>query len=199
MAKAKKAKQSTQLPLDDMLRWRPVAEIAKRLLPHIGNKSLIAQDLTEALASEKIHCMCRRPAGRELLPASFWTEYYLECLPNGGIGAARCPPPNQYGPLSIFNGVFYLWQPDCVEVWPALTPQEIDASEAEASESPSPRRKPGRKPKEDWKLFVAAKLWEMRKAGQRVPPAADFAQLCENELRYQPDISEIQKWLRQLG
>ena len=57
-AKIKKAKPSTQLPLDDM-RWRPVAEIVEKLLPHIGNKVLIAHDLTKALASEKIRCMRR--------------------------------------------------------------------------------------------------------------------------------------------
>jgi hypothetical protein len=81
-------------------------------------------------------------------------------------------------------------------VWPALALQTVAAHDVNTSEPL--RRKPGRKPKKDWKLFVAAKLWEMRKAGQRVPPAADFAQLCENELGYQADISHLQKWLRLL-
>jgi hypothetical protein len=53
-----KAKQSTQLPLDDM-RWRPDVELVEKLLPHIGDKILIAHDLTEAVASKKIHCMRR--------------------------------------------------------------------------------------------------------------------------------------------
>src|SRR5262249_12570113 len=126
MAKAKKAKQSTQLPLDDMLRWRPIAEIAERLFPIIGNKSLIAQDLTEMLATEKIPCRRRhtneahevghhQPAGRELLPASFWTEHYLACPPIGDINVVPRVPPNDHGPfvICIASGVFYLWQPDC--------------------------------------------------------------------------------------
>jgi hypothetical protein len=298
-AKIKKAKQSTPLPVDDM-RWRRVTEIGEQLLPHIGDKILIAHDLTEAVANEKIRCMrrikmgpadhaARRdielqqqflgaallnrssevtfsaeqfsypphrqlfetiarvrashgvitpqliiasmggdagimifdlgitvgqyvewlaaeailppnvPGHRELVPASLWGEYCFT-YSNGDIRVG-VRPPNRYGPWSstwATRSAFYLWQPDCVKVWPVLAPQAVAALEAEASEPPSPRRKPGRKPEKDWKLFVAAKLWEIRKVGQRVPPAADFAQLCENELGYQPDISHLQKWLRQL-
>jgi hypothetical protein len=62
MAKVKNPKirkdRRPQLPLDDM-RWRPVAELVEKLLPHIGGKVLIAQDLTEALTNEKIRCMRR--------------------------------------------------------------------------------------------------------------------------------------------
>ena len=61
-AKIKKAKRSTQLPLDDV-RWIPVAKIIEWLLPHIDNKILIAHDLTEALASKKIRCMRRIVTG----------------------------------------------------------------------------------------------------------------------------------------
>jgi hypothetical protein len=57
-AKIKKAKQSTQLSLNDR-RWRPDAEIIERLFRQIGNKTLTAHDLTEKLASEKIRCICR--------------------------------------------------------------------------------------------------------------------------------------------
>jgi hypothetical protein len=126
--KAKKAKQSTQLPLDDM-RWRPVSEIVEKLLPHIGNKVLIARDLTEALASKKIRCMRRhtnehtlkveklsdaeldaivsgkaagemdQPAGHgQLLPASFWIDHYLAYSSNGDIRVAFRLPPNHHGP-----------------------------------------------------------------------------------------------------
>jgi hypothetical protein len=57
-SKVKNAKQSRELPLED-IRWRPVAEIGKRLFPHIGDRNLIAHDLTEAVANEKIRCMRR--------------------------------------------------------------------------------------------------------------------------------------------
>jgi hypothetical protein len=169
MAKAKKeinkAGQSTQLPLDDM-RWRPLAKIIERLFPIIGNKGLIAQDLTEALASGKIRCKRRHtneymlnadplsdaqlyamavgkvadevghhgPAGRELLPASFWVECCLACSPNGDIRVGLRPPSRPSFTWTA-NWVFYLWEPDCVEVWHALAPhvREADASEPSPS------------------------------------------------------------------
>ena len=180
-AKIKKAKPSTQLPLDDM-RWRPAAEIVEKLLPHIGNKVLIARDLTKALASKKIHCRRRSivmgqhplPGPRELVPASYWAEHCFACSPNGDVRAGV--RTNHPGPWSftsdttehkhsilerltdeqlkaikagaspvdagviepwITNWVFYLWQPDCVKVWPALEPREIDKRKAK----PRPARR----------------------------------------------------------
>jgi hypothetical protein len=197
-----KAKQSTQLPLDDMRRWRPVAEIVGRLSPIIGDKSLIAQDLTEALASEKIRCMRRRtnehemayrqPARPESMPPSFWTQYYLVCLPNGDIRVALRQPSNDHS--WIVNGVFYLWQPDCEEVWPEL--KEADASEAEASEPL--RRKPGPRPKEEWQLFVVYKFSGQKYSGKPPPTAGELAQLCQEELGYPPAETAINKLLRDL-
>jgi hypothetical protein len=233
--KTKKAKQSTQLPLDNM-RWRPVAEVIERLSPHIGNKTLTANDLTEALASKKIRCMRRhtnehtlninkfsdaelcaiasgkvagemghhQPAGhRQLLPASFWAEYRFACSPNGDIRVGFRLPPNHHGPSKpsftlTANWTFYLWEPDCVKVWPALAPQATAAREADASEPPSPRRKPGRKPRGNWKLEVATEVGLYYRQGKPIPAANELAQFCQDELGFQPDISEIQKWLRQL-
>ena len=176
-AKTKKAKQSTQLPLDDM-RWRPLAKIIERLFPIIGNKGLIAQDLTEALASGKIRCKRRHtneymlnadplsdaqlyamavgkvadevghhgPAGRELLPASFWAEHCLARSSKEDISVELRPPSNHRGPSGASftftaNWVFYLWEPDCVKAWPALAPQAVAAGEATESEPLG--RKPG--------------------------------------------------------
>ena len=238
--KIKKAKQSTQLPLDDM-RWRPDAQIIEQLLPHIGKKTLIAQDLTKTLASGKIRCMRRytnehtlklgslsdaelhaittgkaaaemgddQAAGHpQLLPASFWDEYYFACSPNGDIRVAFRLPPNADGPSEpsfIFtaNWAFYLWEPDCVKAWPALAPQavaagEADASDSDASDSPLLRRKPGRKPIGNWKVEVATEVGLHMREGKPIPSAKALAQFCLDQLDYEPDISEIQRWLRQL-
>jgi hypothetical protein len=238
MAKAKKAmikkaRQSLQLPLDDMRRWRPVAEIIEGLSPHIGNKKLIAEDLTAALASGEIHCMRRhaneralkidklsnaelgsivsrnivvedQPTGhRELVPASFWVDYCFARSPNGDICVGFRLPPNHDGfsELSFTwtaNWVFYLWRPDCVRKWPELTPQAAAKREGEASEPPSHRRKPGRKPRGNWKLEVATEVGLRYREGKPPPAANELAQFCEDKLGFQPDISEIQKWLRLL-
>jgi hypothetical protein len=123
--KANEAEQSTQLPLDDMRRWRPVAEITRQLLPHVDDNDLIAYELTEAVASEKIRCIRRRtnehalnldrltdpelaiasreeidnqPVGhRELLTPTFWAEHFFACSLNGEIRVARRLPPNADG------------------------------------------------------------------------------------------------------
>jgi hypothetical protein len=292
-----KAKQSTQLPLDDM-RWRPVVELVEKLFPYIGDKTPIANDLTEALASGKIRCMrrsirmghvdveklCdvelernilgeshlnkpsaaehfsellhrqlfepfarvrashgvvtpkliiaamggdagmilvngitlgqyverlaaeanlpRTPSHRELVPASFWAEHGLACSPNGDIGVGFRFPPNDHGPSEpsltlTANWAFYFWEPDCERVWPKLAPQQaqqVDESEAQASE----RRRPGRRPKKDWKLEVATEVGLYHRAGKPVPTAAKLAEWCKDELGYEPDLSHLQRWLRQL-
>jgi hypothetical protein len=222
------AKQSTELPLDDMQRWTPIAEIVGRLFPHIGNKSLIAQDLTEALASWKIRCMRRhtnehmlkadplsdaqlyamaigkvadevghhQPVGRELLSAAFWVEYCLVCSPNGDIRVGLRPPSRPTFTWTA-NWVFYLWEPDCVEVWPALTPQAVAAHEPEANKPLG--RKPGPRPTKEWKLFIAHKLYVLHEAGKPTPSAGELAELCREELGYEPDESAIRLWLRELG
>lgn len=230
-AKIKKAEQSTQLPLDDM-RWRPVAEIVEKLLPHIGNKVLVAQDLTKALASEKIRCMRRhsnehtlkieklsdeeinailsakaagemvRPTGhRELVPASFWNAYCYACSPHGDIRVGFRLPPTHDGPSGpsftwTANWIFYLWLPDCVKVWPALIAQETDASEAEASEPL--RSKPGPRAKGEWQWFVAMKVCTLKNSAKQLPTAGELAQLCQDELGYQPAETAINKLVREL-
>jgi hypothetical protein len=303
MAKAKKPqvkkpKQSRELPLDDM-RWRPVAEIAERLIPLIGDKDLIAQDLTEALANEKISCIRRIvtgpaddaaqpaielkqripgatlltrlsdgtltaepffgplhhrlfeaiarvrashgevvtpqliidsmgddaskilsdgntvgqyikalaaeailppnvPGHRELVPASLWVECCF-AYSNGDIGIAVRPFNNQV-PLFLSwarKSAFYLWQPHCMEVWPVLARHAVAAFEAEAGEPLG--RKPGPRPKKEWKLFIAHKLYILKEAGKPTPTAGELADCCRHELGYMPDESAINLWLRELG
>jgi hypothetical protein len=231
--KIKKAKQPTELPLDDM-RWRPLAEIGERLFPHVGNKTLIAHYLTEAvarakirskrhytgehtlniekltnaelnaIANEKVEVGHHQPAGHgELVPASFWVDYYLAYSSNGDIGVAFRLPSNHHGPSGpsftfTDDWAFYLWEPDCVKVWPALAPhvREADASEADGREPL--RRKPGPRAKEEWQLFVAIKWCTLKYSGKALPTAGELAQLCQDELGYQPAETAINKLLRDL-
>ena len=72
-SKVKKPKQSRGLPLDDM-RWIPVTQIAERLIPLIGDKTRVAQDLTKAVASKKVRCMRRIVKG----PADDATQPAIE-------------------------------------------------------------------------------------------------------------------------
>jgi hypothetical protein len=73
------------------------------------------------------------------------------------------------------------------------------AREQPTTPEPEPqRRKPGPKITKDWRLFAAHAAYEFRKEHGRVPTRSKLAQLCENELGYQPDVSDIGKLLRYL-
>jgi DnaB-like helicase N terminal domain len=138
------------------------------------------------------------PGHRELVLASFWVEHCFT-YSNGDI-CVGVRPPNHHGPWSFTwtKSAFYLWQPDCLKTWPALASQAVAALEAEASEPSSPRRKPGRKPRGNWKVEVATEVGLHMRQGEPIPTAKALAQFCLDQLDYEPDISEIQKWLRQL-
>jgi hypothetical protein len=154
--------------------WRRLAKVYRQLLQQ--SEKYAAKDLMEALKNGKLRCVRRiekDPKYCEEVSAKFWRSlkfherFYFERL------------------LGTHDPEFYVEQP--WEVLPVPAPQVTKESEPEVL-----GRKPGRKPKVKWKMFVAAKAWETHKGRQ---PAAYFAQLCENEFKWQPDISEINKWL----
>jgi hypothetical protein len=120
---------------------------------------------------------------RELTPPAFWADYKLTyCSPSARRRGRLVIP--------LRGLVFYVWKQDVDKLW-----QQAD----QQPEMSPPRRKPGPQPKKNWKLTVAAELHRIVEIeGKQPPPAAHFAQLCENKLGYQPDIREVQKLLRQL-
>jgi hypothetical protein len=58
------------------------------------------------------------------------------------------------------------------------------------------RRKPGPKIKKGWKLFAAHAAYVFKEKHGRLPTGPELAQLCEDKLGYQPDVSDIAKLLR---
>jgi hypothetical protein len=141
------------------------------------------------------------PGHHELVPTSFWATHCLVCSPNGDIGVGFRFPPKPYGPSEpsstlTASWAFFLREPDCVKVWPALAPQAVVAREVDPNEPPSPRRKPGRKPRENWKVEVVTEVGLHMRQGKPIPSAKALADFCRDQLEYEPDISEIQKLLR---
>ncbi len=64
---------------------------------------------------------------------------------------------------------------------------------------PTPqRRKPGRKITQGWRLFAAHAAYEFKEEHGRVPSGPELAQICDYELGYQPDTSDIAKLFRYL-
>jgi hypothetical protein len=92
---------------------------------------------------------------------------------------------------------FYVRQEDCVKAWPGLAPQATEQNKADATES-LPRR-PGRKPKGNWKVEVATEVGLHMREGQSIPTAKSLAEFCRDQLDVDVDIREIQRWLRELG
>jgi hypothetical protein len=166
----------------------------------ILTNGITLRQYVERLAAEaNSSCMLGH---REPVPASFWAEHSFACSPNGDIGVGFRFPPNHYEPSepsSTLTAIwaFYLWEPDCERVWPALAPRAVAAREAEASEPL--RRKPGPRPTKEWKLFIAHKLYILHEAGKPTPTAGELQELCRDELGYEPDESAINLWLRELG
>jgi hypothetical protein len=78
-------------------------------------------------------------------------------------------------------------------------PTKPAAQPAHDDVQPTPqRRKPGRKITEGWRLFAAHAAYEFKKEHGRLPSGPELAQICEDELGYQPDTSDIAKLLRYL-
>jgi hypothetical protein len=179
--------------LDDP-RWLPIAAEHKLLAERHGDPHLAALELNQALTDNKVRCLGRFSASgkRELVPSPFWADYELSHWSDG----LKVTPRRRRGEkgrriiIPLRGVVLYVWKPDVDKLW--------RRAEQETEISPQ-RRKPGPQPRKNWKLYVAAELHRIVEIeGKQPPVAADFAQLCEDKLGYQPDIREVQRLLRQL-
>src|SRR5215831_3926604 len=175
---SKRRKKVEQLPLDSP-NWMPVAEALRLLYGLLGNPYLAAKDLFAAAAAKRSDK--RLPCMRRLIAS--------EVAPNQD---GKIVPPADATPAYFDreDAAFFVWRPKFEEIWPALA-----ASAARIDDKPQ-RRKPGPKIKQNWRLLVAAQVYEIRKREGRTPGAGELAQLCEDEIHYQPDESDIQKLLR---
>jgi hypothetical protein len=82
---------------------------------------------------------------------------------------------------------------------PAAQLAHDDVQPAHDDEQPTPqRRKPGRKITKGWRLFAAHAAYEFKEEHGRLPSGPELAQICEDQLGYQPDTSDIAKLLRYL-
>jgi hypothetical protein len=137
-----------RLPLDSP-NWTPLTEVHRFLCEQTGNRSFAAQDLTDAMANDRVQSMRRqvyRPLRRlhddepecELLLPSFWATKYLldssatelQLVERRGHRLPLPPPRNSVVPgpnfksipLSSSGYVFYAWKPDWKKIWVADSP-----------------------------------------------------------------------------
>ena len=170
-----------ELPLDSP-NWMPAAEAHRMLTGLLGDPDLAAKDLTAAVADKRsdkrLPCMRRAIAShiapdqdREIVPLSFWDEYEFgfdpvsEKLQIGAKGLAV---------EFRLRVAFFVWKPKFEEIWPELAASAAPhAASSARDDEPTPaptapiddkpqRRRPGPKIKQNWRLFVAVKVHEIR-------------------------------------
>jgi hypothetical protein len=212
---SKRRRKAERLPLDSP-NWMPAAEAHRMLTDSRGDPDLAAKDLTAAVAdkrsAKRLPCMQRAIArhiapdqDREIVPLSFWEEYEFGFDP---VSEELQIWPKGLAVEFPFKVVFFVWKPKFEKIWPALAASAAPhAASSARDDEPTPaptartddkpqRRRPGPKIKHNWRLFVAAQVYEIREREGRTPSARELAQLCENKIHYQPDESDIQKLLR---
>jgi hypothetical protein len=215
------ARKAKVLPLDDGC-WRPLVAEHRRLAELNDDCFLAALDLTKALADDKLPCMWRRRCDGEpwRVPAAFWSDYALSCGPEGdaevisrrhrgaaplpagfvviqsaGLIARRQAESARASPIEIPAGgvVFFIRGPDADKLWPPCA--ECEEAEPKIDE----RRKPGKKITGKWKLVAANELHRIVIIEKSLPPtAAELAEYCDGKLGYMPDLSDMQKLIREL-
>jgi hypothetical protein len=215
---SKRRKKVEQLLLHNA-NWMPVAEPHRLLTGLVGDGNLAAKDLTAAVAAKRcdkrLPCMQRAipshiapDQDREIVPLSFWDKYEFGFDPVNGLKVCRKNRFPAYPVEFPIPVAFFVWKPKFEKIWPALAASAAPHAASSAREDePTPattariddkpqRRRPGPKIKQNWRLFVAAQVYEIKKREGRTPSAGELAQLCEDEIYYQPDESDIQKFLR---
>ena len=195
---SKRRKNVEQLPLDSP-DWMPVAEALRLLQGFLGNPYLAAKDLFAAAADKRSDK--RLPCMRRLIAS--------EVAPDQD---RKIVPPADATPVyfSREDAALFVWRPKFEEIWPKLAASAAPhAASSARDDEPTPaptariddkpqRRRPRPKIKQNWRLFVAAQVYEIRNREGRTPSAGELAQLCEDKIHYQPDESDIQKLLRLL-
>lgn len=199
------ARRAKPPPAFSAAEWAPLNEAFARAKAALGSRRLAERDLLKHMRSGRLATAVRRIAHGgaetfERLKPPFWKGLWL-LAPHGlgSDGLPKEPETVQVGGLDVkiiarSTLWFFVARGDHLdELYPTAAAADRE------TDMPSPRRKPGPQPTKNWKLYVAAELHRIVEIeGKQPPPAAHFAQLCENKLGYQPDIREVQKLLRLL-
>jgi hypothetical protein len=179
-------------PLDDRLRWLPIAEALSRIEQHTGSGVFAVRELTDLVANDKIGTMHRLPTGepRRLQP-SFWrtpeSKLIFVFARNTGSTVNR-------------DGVFYVWAPDLDKLYPTASPAEQAAADAAPGERPVTARRRGPKPQHDWRRQVGREVARRAIAGDAPPTATAMLNFCRDEWGWdwQPDPSHMGKLISDL-
>jgi hypothetical protein len=191
-------------PVFSAAKWASLLEVLNRAAAALGSIDLAERDLPEDLLSGRLLTAMRRisPDGGvdtfERLDPSFWEGAQI----SGPLGEDD-PDVWVSGLDTKLTTSFYLYffvaRSNLDKLYPVDRAAE-PASDAQAEASGAPtRRKPGPRTKKSWKMRVAAELHRIVIIEGKLPPTAkDLAEFCVRKLNHHPEITEIQKLIKDL-
>jgi hypothetical protein len=191
------SKLKKTLPSVSPDKWVPLKGAFERITSSVGDRGHAAINLTEDLRSEQLGS-----ALVEISPEGQKTETLL----NGRYWeplTVRAPPFRVDGLDPNVNRRFFVWRRDLNKRYPMTAAHPSDdtpstPTTASKQGAAGTRRKPGPKLKHGWRLEVAVEVYRFREKEGRTPSASELAQYCYNKWEWNPDPSDIQKWLREL-
>jgi hypothetical protein len=197
-----------KLPLDDP-RWLPLPKALEYCRRRIGSEFFAPLEMQQEFAADRIRTAARYldqstqpPTSKvALLSPASWKGRSLIWKRK-----ARLSDSFKKG---MHPSMIYVWQPDLEKRCPppspspslhkrVIEPPERATEPLDLAPDVSPRRKPGKRPTNDWPTHVARELIRRARAGEQMPTAAQMCQFCQDTLRCQPDIRQMQRLLRDL-
>jgi hypothetical protein len=181
--------------------WMPFNEAFARIAAKVGSKRVAADDLYRLIMCGQLETAARhatrdgRGVGHAFPSRAFWKD---ECrIADSAFGGVHVYPVRG----KVFppgDWIFYVRRDRFDRKYPEADAAAGQPVEGGRQPMESARRKPGPRRKWDWDRLIAREVIRYVRAGKKIPAAAKFAQLCEDEFGYQPDIREVQKLLRKL-
>jgi hypothetical protein len=204
MARPKKlARPVAPLPARE---WAPLDEVFDRVKFWVGSVELTGRELQQDLLTGRLQAAAWIIAldGTEtwvILERAFWQRLKISCPPISIIGSTgRCLVEGEaegWDRKQERRRSFLVRRGELDKLYPRADDKPyLVAAPNEQADNTTSRRKPGHPPKHEWPLVVARELIRMAAAGEKMPTAPKMLQFCENKLRWQPDIRQMQKLLR---
>jgi hypothetical protein len=173
------------------------------------------------LAAEDLEAEVRRPDGvpamrqcfrydrnrkllgpeHELLKPPHWDEHRFFVQSDGRLevveGAFRSTAVNIiFAPVKGY--AYLVWKPAVAKRWPGVFASTPPSPGDSATDHTQQWRKRGPKRNQGWKLVVAGQAYNFRQKHGAIPAAGKLAELCQAETDYLPDVSAINKLIRNL-
>jgi len=198
-------KGKSRLPFDSP-NWITVEYVYQSLckLPrYIGYPSSAAEDFEAKVRNGDVPAMRRcflydrnqtLPGPEyELLERSHWDEHKF-FVRDGRLEVDE----GTFIYRAVRGYAYFVWKPAVAKHWPGVFASTPPSPGDSATDHTQERRKRGPKKNQGWKLVVAGHAYNFRQTHGAIPAAGKLAELCDPETGYLPDVSAINKLIRDL-